>query len=252
MAKRWDRALVIGASSGIGEAIARKLAAEGVKVALVARRGEVLTRICDEINCAAGTDRAVAFVHDVRHTDAAACCFQKIATTLGGLDLVVYAAGVLPKVGPDEYPTTIDINTIATNFAGAVAWLNEAARRFSLTRSGTIVGISSVAGDRGRRGNPVYNATKAALDVYLEALRCRLTVRGVRVLTAKPGLVRTPMLEGARTPFFIPAISPERAADEILTAAAAGRRVAYIPGWWRWISLLVRAVPAPLFERLNV
>ena len=89
----------------------------------------------------------------------------------------------MPRVGPEEYDTEADAETIAANFTGAVAWLNEAAPRFAKAGAGTIVGISSVAGDRGRRGNPVYGATKAALNAYLESLRNRIEYKGAFVVT---------------------------------------------------------------------
>jgi short-subunit dehydrogenase len=243
---------VVGASSGIGEAMARQLAAAGTTVALVARREAELGRICEEINQATGEARARVFVHDVRNTDETAGLFQEIATSLGGLDLLVYASGVMPARGLEEYPTDRDLETIAVNLSGAVSWLNEAAERFGRARSGTIIGISSVAGDRGRAKNPIYNATKAGLDTYLEALRTRLARKGVTIVTVKPGFVRTPLLETGGLVGLVPVVSAGEAARQILEAAASGRRVVYVPWWWRPVMLAVRAIPAPLFERLNL
>jgi len=248
----WTRAILVGASSGIGQAMARALVARGCTVALAARREERLTAIASDLNSGRERPAARVYVHDVRDTAGVETLFQQMTTDLGGLDLVVYAAGIMPLVQKDEYPTAADIATIEANFSGAVAWLNQAAFRFSRARAGTIVGISSVAGDRGRRGNPVYNATKAALNTYLEALRNRLATRGVTVLTAKPGYVRTELIEDRPIPRFIPVADPDDAAMQILDAAAAGRRVAYVPPWWRWVMQAVRLVPAALFERLNV
>lgn len=250
--RRWERAVVVGASSGIGRAIAEQLGAEGTALALVARRGDILADVAAEINRQSGAELAHTFSHDVTDTAGVEALFQEITTTLGGLDLVVYAAGIMPRVGPSEYPTAEDVGIIETNLAGAVAWLNAAALRFDRARAGTIIGISSTAGDRGRVGNPVYNATKAALSSYLESLRNRLARRGVIVLTAKPGFVQTSLIAGLSLPPFPPAIPADEAARQILAAAASRKRVAYIPGWWRPIMLLTRAIPAPLFERLNV
>ncbi len=251
MSWTWKRVIIVGASSGIGEAMAKELAKNGARVALIARRREVLDGISQEINQATGERMATAYPHDVRELESIPALFQEITTALGGLDLIVYSAGILPRIGPNEFPTEIDTSTIETNFTGAVAWLNQAADRFGRWGAGTIIGISSVAGDRGRAGNPVYNASKAGLDAYLEALRNRLARKGVTILTAKPGYVRTPMLEGAPLPAFVPVLASGEAARQILVAAAAGRRVAYIPGWWRWIMLIVRGIPAPIFERLR-
>jgi short-subunit dehydrogenase len=252
MAKTWERAIVVGASSGIGEAMARQLAAAGTAVALVARRQAELERIREDINRAAGGARSRAFAHDVRKTDEVSPLFQEITTTLGGLNLLVYASGVMPARGLEEYPTDRDLEMIEVNFTGAVAWLNEAARRFGRARSGTIVGISSVAGDRGRAKNPVYNATKAAMDTYLEALRARLAQKGVDIVTVKPGFVRTPLLENEGLSGLVPVLPADEAARKILQAAAAGKRVVYVPQWWRPIMLVVRAIPAPIFERIKL
>ena len=105
----FARALVVGASSGIGEALARRLAADGARVALVARREDELRRIMEEINDAAGEERAVAVSHDVRAADEVPDLVQEIARRLGGLDLVIYAAGAMPAVAIDEFDTAKDL-----------------------------------------------------------------------------------------------------------------------------------------------
>jgi short-subunit dehydrogenase len=251
MQQLWNRAIVVGASSGTGEQIARQLAGSGARVALVARRAERLEAICADINAQAGDERVFACAHDVRDTASAPRLFQELTARLGGLDLIVYAAGIMPLVGPLEFPTETDMDIIDTNLKGAVAWLNEAATRFSRAGEGTIAGISSVAGDRGRRPNPVYSATKAALQSYLSSLRNRLAVQGVTVVTVKGGYVRTPMVEGVPLPPLLPVITPEEAATAILEAVRRGKRVVYVPGWWRYLMLVIRALPAPVMERLK-
>ena len=242
----WKRAIIVGASSGIGEALARALAADGCRVALVARREERLRALAQALGADAG---ALVYAHDVTDTEAVPALFETITRDLGGLDLIIYAAGVMPAVGPEEYATGKDAQTIAANFTGAVAWLNEAARRFEKAKAGTIVGISSVAGDRGRRGNPVYGASKAALNAYLESLRNRIERRGAFVVTIKPGPVDTPMTEGLKMPGMI---SAEQAAAEILLAAKDRVRVAYVPAKWKPIMAVIRAIPAPIFKHLNI
>ena len=248
MAQTWKRALIVGASSGIGESLARALAEDGCRVALVARREDRLRALAAELGPQGGGP-ALVYAHDVTDSAAVPALFDTITRDLGGLDLIVYAAGVMPRVGPDEYDTAKDAGTVAANFTGAVAWLNEAARRFEKAKSGVIVGISSVAGDRGRRGNPVYGATKAALNAYLESLRNRLERKGVFVVTVKPGPVDTPMTQGLKMPGMI---SPEQAAAEILKAAREKTRVAYVPAKWKPIMAVIRAIPAPIFKWLNI
>ena len=249
MPQTWKRAIIVGASSGIGEALARALTADGCRVALVARREDRLRALAQGLNDDAGEVAALPYSHDVTDTGKVPALFETITRDLGGVDLVIYAAGIMPRVGPEEYDTAKDAETIAANFTGAVAWLNEAARRFEKAKSGTIVGISSVAGDRGRRGNPVYGATKAALNAYLESLRNRIERRGAFVVTIKPGPVDTPMTQGLKMPGMI---APEQAAAEILLAAKDKVRVAYVPGKWKPIMAVIRAIPAPIFKYLNI
>jgi short-subunit dehydrogenase len=250
VAASWENALVVGASSGIGAELARQLGAEGCRVALVARRQADLEAVARDITATDGGGRAFVYPHDVtQYTDVPAL-FQEICRDLGGLDLAIYAAGIMPRIGETEYAFAKDRATLEVNVVGAVAWLNEVALRFERAGAGTVVGISSVAGDRGRRGNPVYCASKAALDTYLESLRNRLTRRGVAVVTVKPGPVATPMTAGmSRVPFIIPAAD---AARQILAAARRRTRIAYVPPRWRPIMFTLRHIPSAIFTKLDV
>ena len=154
------RALVIGASSGIGAALTKLLVDNGYDVAAVARREALLAELCSAINESTTLEgRAMYYSHNVTSYDEVPGLMQKIAADLGGLDLVVYAAAVQPNVGPDEYNFEKDSAMTRVNLMGAVAWLNEAAVRFQRAGDGHIVGISSIAAVRGRRMNPGYNAS---------------------------------------------------------------------------------------------
>lgn len=246
----FSTALVIGASSGIGEAIARRLAADGAKVAVVARREKELLRVAEEINAAAGSDVSLAVAHDVRAVDDVPGLVREIARRLGGLDLVVFSAGVMPNVAGDEYDTDKDRLMIEVNVIGAMAWLNPVADRMARLGRGTIVGIGSVAGDRGRSGNPGYCASKAAFHTYLEALRNRVAVQGVKVVTIKPGFVDTAMTRGKEKLFWV--ISPDRAAEIILSKARRGVVTAYVPARWRAVMTIIRAIPSAIFSRLGI
>ena len=245
----FEHALVVGASSGIGEALARRLAADGARVALIARREAELRRIMDEINGAAGREVAIAVAHDVRAVDEAPELVQEIARRLGGLDLVIYAAGAMPAVAADEFNTVKDREMLEVNLLGAVAWLNPVAERKARLGRGTIVGIGSVAGDRGRAPNPVYCTSKAGFHAYLEALRNRLAKLGVRVVTIKPGFVDTAMTRGKEGLFWV--ISADRAAEIILEKASRGVVTAYVPARWRLVMAIVRSIPSFIFSKLG-
>ena len=245
------RGIVIGASAGIGAALARRLAREGYILALLARRPDKLESLCGEINQMMGEQLARAYVHDVAEYEKVPALLREIVADLGGLDLVVFVAGVnYPPGGIDKYNFENDRRMIEVNLLGAMAWLTPVAQMFQSAKAGQIVGIGSVAGDRGRVGNPGYNTSKAGLATYLEALRNRLTRHGVNVLTVKPGFVQTEMLKAAQgpTPFTIPA---EKAAEDIWKAMQKRKQVVYTASIWRWIMLGIQLTPSFIFRRLS-
>ncbi len=247
------RVIVVGASAGLGAALVRELIRQGYIVAALGRNEKALDRLCQDINATAPPGLFTrAYVHDVTDFDVIPALFQQIVQDLGGLDMIIYNAGAMPLVGPEEFDFAKDREIIQVNTLGAIAWLNEAARRFSQTGQGRIVGISSVAGDRGRVGNPVYTSSKAALTTYLEALRNRLSRRGVQVTTIKPGFMRTAMYERTRGKGGFGVISPERAAVSIIRAAERGRQTVYVPAPWALIMLIIRHIPSFIFRRLRI
>ena len=242
-------AIVVGASSGIGEALARRLAREGYRVALLARRAVLLERVCAEINSQADPDRARGYPHDVKEYSTAPALLQRILADFGRVEIVVYSSGVQLPVEPREFDFDKDRMMAEVNLLGAMAWLNPAAQLFERLGHGCIVGISSVAGDRGRAGAPGYNTTKAGLTTFLEALRNRLARRGVHVLTVKPGFVATDMLRLAARVFWV--IPPDQAAADIWAAIDGRRQVIYTPRRWWLVMLVIRHIPSVVFRRLR-
>ena len=241
------RVLVVGASSGIGAAIVKRLAGEGYRVAALARRTEKLGTLARECQTLPG--EVVVREHDVCDVADVPELFEDLVRELGGLDFYVFAAGIMPNVGRYEYDTEKDLEMLRINLDGCIAWSNPVANYFRTQRSGTIVGISSVAGERGRKGNPVYGTSKAAMNHYLEALRNRLAEVGVHVCTIKPGYVETAMTEGTELTGMITA---DEAARQILGAARNRVNQRYVPLKWSLIMAVVRAVPSFLFRRLNI
>jgi len=237
------RAIVVGASSGIGAALVRRLAREGWRVAALARRGAELEAL--RTDCG-----ALVRTHDVKDFDAVPELFESLVKDLGGLELIIYPAGVMPRIGREEYDTAKDIEQLAVNLGGCIAWCNAAALFFRSQRAGTIVGISSVAGERGRKGHPVYGATKAAMNTYLEALRNRLAESGVHVCTIKPGFIDTSMTQGLPKMFWL--ISADEAARLILAAARARANQRFVPRRWWFVACALHCIPSFLFRRLNV
>ena len=238
-------ALVIGASSGIGAACVTELVRRGYRVAAVARREDRLDSLRD-----AAPEQVRTYVDDVTEFDTVPARFSEIVNDLGGLSMVIYAAGVMPKIDVDTYDFAKDRKVIDVNLLGCIAWLNQAAPFFQRQGSGSIVGISSIAGDRGRIGYPVYNTSKAAMNTYLEALRNRLSRYGVSVTTIKPGYVATAITEGMEGLFWV--AKAEQAARAIVTAGERGKHTRYVLRRWALVGLVIRCIPSLIFRRMNV
>lgn len=141
--------------------------------------------------------------------------------------------------------------TIDTNFAGAVSILNIVANYYESQKNGVIIGISSVAGDRGRMSNYIYGSAKAGFSAYLSGLRSRLSKSGVKVLTVKPGFVATKMTENLNLPGLLTA-QPEKVAEDIFRAYKTGKPVVYTRWFWRWIMLLIIHIPERMFQKLRI
>lgn len=240
--------LILGATSAIAEATARRYAARGARLFLVARNGERLADFARDLG-ARGALAVGTAVEDLANLDAHAGVLEAAWRHLGEVDIVLLAYGVLPD-GARDHDAAVVHDTLMTNTVSAIHLLGLAAARLRAAgRGGSIAAISSVAGDRGRRGNALYGASKAALDAYLSGLRSRLADSGIQVTTLKPGFVDSPMTAHLdKGPLFA---SPARIADGIVRAIERRRDVAYLPAFWRLIMLVVRIIPEPLFKRLS-
>jgi short-subunit dehydrogenase len=139
---------------------------------------------------------------------------------------------------------------IASNFTGAVSILGYCANYLEQLHRGFIIGISSVAGDRGRQSNYVYGAAKGALSLYLQGLRNRLHPGGVRVITIKPGFVDTAMTYGLPGLFLV--ASPQNIGERIVAALGKSADVVYLPWFWRYIMLIIKHVPEAIFKRMKM
>jgi short-subunit dehydrogenase len=244
-----NRVLIVGASSGIGKALAEEYLKAGAHVAMVARRRDRMEEIAKQ---ASGNPQAKALIyeHDVRNYAGTEELFQRITNDLQGLDVIIYSSGVMFNTEEHEYSFEKDREVLEVNTVAAFAWLNEAAKRFERVKSGTIVGISSVAGERGRRGNPAYCTSKAAFTTYLESLRNRASRYGVKVITIKPGFIDTDMTRGK--PGLIWLISAEEAAKRIINIIKSGKEDAFVPGKWRFVALVLKSIPSFIFRKLSI
>ena len=249
MKLQQKKVVIVGASSGIGAALARALGTKGCELALVARREDRLHEVADDVNQRAGRPMARIYACDVTRYDEAEPLLDRIAQDLGGLDVLIYNSGVMPKVQFTEYSFEKDRAMIEVNLLGAMAWINPTAKRFETARAGAIVGVSSIAGDRGRGSIPGYITSKAGLDAYLESIRNRVARYGVQVTTIKPGYVQTDLLGDAKTP--LKAIAPKDAAAAIVEAVEESAMVRYVPGFWRWVGLAIKIAPPFVMQRVK-
>lgn len=242
-----DPVLILGARSDIGRAIARAFAAQGHPVQLAARDSASLEadRVDMEVR-----HRVPVTLHDYDALD-----LEGLGSFLDGLPalpgIAVCAVGLMGVQGESERDAGAAARVIRSNFEGPAMVLAELANRFEARGSGTLVGISSVAGERGRASNYVYGAAKAGFTAYLSGLRNRLAKRGVHVVTVLPGFVATRMTEGMDLPARLTA-QPEEVAEAVVRAVGKTRDVIYVRPVWRAVMAVIRSLPEPVFKRTKL
>jgi len=243
------RILVLGATSGIAEACCRLWAERGDSLFLVARNPEKLAAVVADLQTrgAAYVGSAVANLDDTAaHPELLAHAINSLA----GLDIAFLALGVLGDQAQAERSFAVAAEILHTNFTAPVSLLTWLGNYCAQRHSGTLVVLSSVAGDRGRKSNYVYGSSKAGLTAFLGGLRNRIDRDGVRVMTIKPGPVKTAMTENMKDSEKMADV--ETVAATIVKAIDAGRDVLYVPGKWRIIMGVVRAIPERIFKKLDL
>ena len=243
------RVLVLGATSSIAIATMRRLAERKASFMLVARNSNKLTATAQDL-LVRGAPQVDTWVLDLDDTSAHPEMLTSAATRLGQIDLALIAHGVLGDQAQAEATFEIAAAILHTNFISAVSLITWLANYFQTKRAGTLAVISSVAGDRGRKSNYVYGASKGAINIFLDGVRNRVDRDGVHVLTVKPGFVSTPMTAHLPQNFLF--ASADRIARGILHAIDQRRDVVYIPGFWAAIMLIIRLVPERIFKKLNL
>jgi len=245
MSETW---LILGASSSMARALARALAERGAGLILAGR--DMADLQATAADCLArGARDAEAMPFDAREPAGYPALIARLAAEDGTLNAAVFVGSMPPQAEIDADPGLID-GTVADSFTGPARVLQMLAPLIEARGAGTIVGVGSVAGDRGRLGNYVYGAAKAGFATYLSGLRNRLTRAGGHVVTVKPGFVDTAMTWGLPGMFLV--APPEAVARAILRAVAKKRNVIYTPIFWRWIMLIIRAIPEPIFKKLSI
>jgi short-subunit dehydrogenase len=239
--------LVLGAGSDIGRALAREYARQGWGLFLAGREPDALERDAADLETRFGVEaRALAF-------DALDFGGHKefYSTLEPSPDVVVCVVGLMGEQERAEHDIEEARRVMETNYIGCVSLLNVVANEMEQMGAGTIIGVSSVAGDRGRASNYIYGSAKAGFSAYLSGLRNRLSGKGVHVMTVKPGFVNTRMTRGMDLPKRLMA-EPEEVARDIVRAQKRGRDVLYTKWFWRFIMLIITHIPERVFKRMSL
>ena len=242
------KSIVVGASSGLGRAIAEKLAERGDAVYLLARDGRDLDPLARDLTIRFG-GKAGWEELDLATFDAAALA-ERLIAEMGGADNVFLVAGLgddadAGPIADAKLRMLIEVNYVA------LARIANAFLSHLVGRPDTnLIGIGSVAAVRGRSANMVYGSAKRGLEAYFEALRHFLATTDCRVQFYRAGFMQTTMLGNRRSP--LPAAAPEAVAARIVANLGRDLGTAYIPGWWRWVSFVLRILPWAVFKRLSI
>jgi decaprenylphospho-beta-D-erythro-pentofuranosid-2-ulose 2-reductase len=239
--------LILGATSPIARELALLYALDGAKLYLAARDLTEAERIAEDITIRTGA-QAVAGEFDAADFGSHAAFVERATVALGELDGAIVCFGTLGDEAAAREDPDKALAIVNQNYTGAVSLMTLIAQRLERRRTGFIIAIGSVAGERGRARNYVYGSAKAALAVFTQGLRARLAAAGVHVMTVKLGTVDTRMTWG-RDSLLV--VAPEAAARSIHAAWRRGADVVYVPWFWRPIMATIRMIPERLFKRTS-
>jgi decaprenylphospho-beta-D-erythro-pentofuranosid-2-ulose 2-reductase len=239
--------LILGASSDVAMCVARKFASEKFDIFLAARNSDRLKPLQADLNIRYGI-RCSIYEFDAVAFEG----HENFILALPELPLVtVCAFGYLGDEGKARQAVPETIRIIHTNFTGAVTILNAIANRYKLKKEGCIIGISSVAGERGRSSNYIYGSAKAGFTAYLSGLRNEMYPFHVRVITILPGFISSKMTSHLNLPKPLTS-TPDQVAARIFNAFKKKKDIVYVKWFWRWIMLIIKLLPEFLFKRLKL
>lgn len=242
-----QKILIIGATSAIAESVARLYAGRAAALYLVGRSAGKLDTIAADLRVR-GAPHVHTGVLDVNDLSAHGALLDDAWSTLGGVDTVLIAHGTLPDQAACDASVELSLREFATNGTSTIALAAALAQR--LQSGASLAVISSVAGDRGRASNYLYGSAKAAVTAYLSGLGQRLRPAGINVLVIKPGFVDTPMTAALKKGALW--ATPDKVAAGILKAISKRKAVAYLPGFWWAIMMIIKNIPEFVFRRIKL
>lgn len=237
----------VGATKGMGRALARRMADGGDRLFLLGRDLNALERSAADL-AATGCEPAGVARLDLAQEATFEPALDEAAAALGRIDVVVVTAGAFARQEELEADPKLAKEVLHIDFTATVLLCEAARRRLLASGGGTLVVFSSVAGERGRKPVVLYGAAKAGLSHYLEGLDHRYRGEGLTVVTVKPGFVKTGMTAGLDPPPF--AGTPDQVAERVLAAIDHGRPVVYAPAPWRLVMAAIRLLPRAVMRRV--
>jgi len=242
-----ETVLILGATSDIAIAIAKKFAAQKYNIQLAARKPGQLEPLQSDIRIRYGVECSL-HAFDALQYHSHSSFFQQLNPKP---DVTISVFGVMDEEDDAFENWILTQRMIDTNYTGAVSVLNIAAKYYTGRKSGTIIGISSVAGDRGRASKLIYGSSKAAFNAYLSGLRNKCFKDNVHVMTVKPGFVYTRMTEGLPLPKPLTS-TPAQVADIIYSGFEKKKNTIYIKWFWRYIMLIIKNIPEFQFKKMKL
>lgn len=242
--------LLLGANSDMARALARRLASPDTRFLLAGRSIPLLEANAADLEIRGGCPKSLIFGFDARALEQHPAFAREVAAQAGFLDQVYLFFGHMQDQAAAQSDFQRAREMLETNYLGAVSILERIAEIMEKQGKGLIVGVSSVAGDRGRQSNYFYGSAKAGLSAYLSGLRNRMYKSGVQVMTVKPGFVDTAMTRSLKKGILF--AKPDAIARGIVRGIRKKKDTVYLPGFWKWIMLIIRLIPERVFKRMSL
>ena len=241
--------IIFGATSAVGQALARIHSSEGDALILVARNVGRLDRVATDM-LSRGASQVDCLYSDLDNIDAHTELLRKVEQTATNIHKYYFFYGILPDQEACEASWNETQKALTTNLLSVVSLLTNIANKIEKETNRGLIVVSSVAGDRGRQSNYIYGTAKGALTLFLQGLRNRLYRSNCSVTTIKPGFIDTPMTRDFKKGILWS--TPEKVAQDIYKAARKGKDEVYTPGFWRLIMLIIKSIPEIFFKRLSL
>lgn len=243
------KAVILGATKGMGRAIARLMAERGDQLYILGIGVEDLERTVRDLNVR-GKSTQIRFAEcDLERSESFGPALDEADNALLGFDAVIVTAGIFASQDTLESDSELTSRLLRINFTNTILFCEEARKRLLARGGGVLCVFSSVAGDRGRKPVVLYGATKAGLSYYLEGLDHKYREQGLRTICVKPGFVKTSMTAGLKPPPF--AGEPEEVAKLVLRAIEHGTPMVYAPKPWKYVMMVIRSLPRTLMRRIG-